>query len=55
MTPEIGTHATAVIHGEQVPVLVCGVDDRHGVRVSNQQWGGKVDTWIPATDLTTQS
>lgn len=49
---DLNTHATITIDGEQVRVLVCGIDERHGIRITNRQWGGQLDTWVPLTDLT---
>lgn len=54
-TPEIGSPATVAINGEDVRVEVSGIDERHGIRVTNRQWGGQIDTWLPLTDLAAEN
>lgn len=52
MATEIDTTAAVTIGGERVHVLVCAIDERHGIRVTNRMWGGRLDAWVQANELT---
>lgn len=46
-----GTNVQITTDGPQVWVQVCMVDLRHGYRVANTMWGGRIDQWVPVNDL----
>lgn len=50
-THPAGTNVQITIDGQTVRVQVCMADLRHGYRVANTMWGGRIDMWVPIDDL----
>lgn len=50
-THPAGSDHIITLDDKLTAVQVCGIDARRGYRVSNRQWGGQVDTWVPFTAL----